>query len=458
MTTTLHSIVERPAERGSALVSVLLLLMLMSALVAALGVSGQTETQLSRNQRSGAQAQAAAEAGLNHAVELATRYIFEWRANGILDGADVDIDGINEAIQALLKGPDGVTGTEEDDADNGSLGVRTGIDATEALPKGTRVEIDGAPGVEYEAFLMDDEETPVVGALAEDGDPFNDVNQRLIVRATGYGPDNTTVTLEAVISPIPLPGIVTNGDLQIEGNAVTIGGASGGVHSNGDMVISGSGDNLGGTVSISGAYDGPEDLGAIEGAAQLPVPQVRASDYRAHANFVLTSSGTMTDLAGNPACTVPGDPCENWDFADGAWSFGNQEPPDGTYYVEGDVSIRNSPTVTMTIIAEGSIDIGGNPTLTPQTPELLFVTDGDLKIQGLDAAADITVQGQMLVHGQVDFFGSVQLAGQLIVEDADAGDLVPTGGNNIRGSVTLTYNGTLGSAVYSVTGWRDLRQ
>ena len=56
--------------------------MMMSALAAALAVGGQTETFISRNQRSGAQAHAAAEAGLNHAVELTTTYIFEWSANG----------------------------------------------------------------------------------------------------------------------------------------------------------------------------------------------------------------------------------------------------------------------------------------------------------------------------------------------------------------------------------------
>ncbi len=75
MTDTHSSIVEQPTERGSALILVLFVLMMMSALTAALTVSGQTETLISRNQRSGAQAQAAAEAGLNHAVELATTYI-----------------------------------------------------------------------------------------------------------------------------------------------------------------------------------------------------------------------------------------------------------------------------------------------------------------------------------------------------------------------------------------------
>ena len=78
MTNTRESSVEQSNERGSALILVLLVLMMMSALTAALTVNGRTETLISRNQRAGAQAQAAAEAGLNHAVKLATTFIFEW--------------------------------------------------------------------------------------------------------------------------------------------------------------------------------------------------------------------------------------------------------------------------------------------------------------------------------------------------------------------------------------------
>ncbi len=103
MTKRRNSIVGHPNERGSALLGVLLLLIMMSALAAALGVSGQTETLISRNQRSAAQAQAAAEAGLNHAVELAITYIFEWEANGFVN--------VEAAVNALLLGPDGASGT-----------------------------------------------------------------------------------------------------------------------------------------------------------------------------------------------------------------------------------------------------------------------------------------------------------------------------------------------------------
>src|ERR687898_2575212 len=98
---TIERLPERPGERGSALVAVLLLLMMMTGLVAALSVGSQTETYISRNENSGAMTQAAAEAGLNHAVELVVTYIFEWKFNGF--------GSVEEAVNALLAGPDGAT-------------------------------------------------------------------------------------------------------------------------------------------------------------------------------------------------------------------------------------------------------------------------------------------------------------------------------------------------------------
>jgi hypothetical protein len=430
--------------------------MMMSALAAALGVSGQTETLISRNQRSGAQAQAAAEAGLNHAVELTTTYIFEWQAND--PGGWV---GPEDAIDALLKGPDGLSGTVGTDADNGSLGTRAGIAAAEDIPLGTRLTIAAGINAEYEARVMDDAGV-LLGEEVLD-DPLNDANETVIVRATGYAQDGTTVVLEALISPIPLPALITNGDLDITGS-VAISGAEGDVHSNGDLTISGGAATVSGTVTASGDYTGT--LPGSGGAAPLPLPAVRASDYLHYADFILTSGGTMTNQAGTVLCIwTMVTPCNvGWDFdsGTGAWSISSTAPTGGTYYVEGRVNITGSPgsaatPVLLTLIAEGSIDISGSPDITADTPELLFVTDGDLQISGgLDALDPLTVGGQMLVHEQVQLSGNPSLAGQLIVENAPSVDpLVEF--NQISGNVTITYNGGLGSGVYSVTGWREIR-
>ena len=462
MTTTRNSIVEQPGERGSALVGVLLLLMMMSALAAALGVNGQTETLISRNQRSGAQAQAAAEAGLNHGVELATRYIFEWKANGKPD--------VDAAIAALLAGPDGDPDTVED---NQSLGARAGIDADEDIPLDTdgSQRLDLGVNATYTAIILDDAGA-AVGEPTNDPTGIYDENHTLVVRATGYGPDNTKVVLEALISPLPLPALVTGGDLVMSGN-VTINGTQGDVHSNGSLIISGNSADVSGDASASGTLTCNSPCPQVEGtasggAAQLPLPAVRASDYRSYADYILTSAGLVTLLDGTLVidCSGTGNPCGNsrgLTFNSGSvtWSFVNDEVL-GTYYVEGSADIAGagsgSTPAQVSIIAEGSIDVGGNTYLTPDSPELLFVTDVDLDISGGGATGVVQAQGQILVHEQLDISGSPDITGQIIVENAANTPGSPVTSNSISGNPIITYNGGLGSGVYSVTGWRDVRE
>ena len=293
MAKTRHSGVEHPSERGSALLGVLL--MMMSALAAALAVNGHTETLISRNQRSAIQATVAAEAGLNHSVELATTYISQWKANGFAN--------VEAAIDALLLGPDGESGAAATDWDNGSLGARTGITFLEELPKGTRLTITGGINAEYEAFVMDDD------ATAPDepgGDLYDDENAALIVRSIGCSQDGTKVVLEALIAPIEQGAVVVNGDLVVGGNA-TIDGSEGRVHANGDLTLDLNADvtgaaTAGGLVIETGGHTstGP----TIGGAPELSMPEVRASDYLAFSDFVLTSAGTMTEQAGTVLCAV----------------------------------------------------------------------------------------------------------------------------------------------------------
>ena len=62
----------------------------------------------------------------------------------------------------------------------------------------------------------------------------------------------------------------------------------------------------------------------------------------------------------------------------------------------------------------------------------------------------------MLVHEQVNLAGNPTLGGQLIVENAASVSPLVTA-NTISGNVSITYNGGLGTGVYTVAGWRDVR-
>jgi hypothetical protein len=427
---------QRQGERGIALVAVLLLLMMMSALGMALAVNGETETLIARNQIAGMQAQAAAEAGLNHAVEVATEYIFDWKSNGF---ASSDL-----AVDAVLT-----------NADAGNLN---------GLAINTLLEIADGFNATYSVTILDDEDN----GAGEDGDSLNDVNDVLVIRATGLAQDGTKVVLEALISPQELGAIVTNGDLLLHGNAA-IAGNAGSVHSNGSLTIDGNSVSVEQNVSSTGELncDDPCDQvegTATEGASEVPVPPVHASDYLVWADYILKSDGTMTQN-GSVVCTWDSKTsCNDWDWdsASGTWSLNSNSFTAGTYYVEGHARVSGSPGSTknpaeVSIIAEGSIQITGSPKLAPDTPELLFVTDQDLKITGtIDVVGEAAlVQGQMLVRGQAEIAGNASLDGQLLVEDVDVGDLVDA--NSIGGSVVITYTGGLGGSVFTVTSWRDVR-
>ncbi len=446
----------RDEERGVALISVMLLLMLVTALATALAVSGQTETLIARNEQSAAQAEAAAEAGLNYGVQVTISKLLVWQANGFATS--------KLAISSLLSGPDGASGTAATDADNGSLEALFGTPSPGA--PFVHDVLAGVPNAKYLVRLVDD-----TGGVGEDNQLLVDANKTVVVRSTGYGQGNTEVTLEAVLGLAAMPAIVTNGNLTISGNPHIIG-SQGGVHSNANLLISGSPD-IAKDATGSGTYTetGHPDIDGVSGGSTptLTVPPVRAIDHYAQADFVLGATGIMTNRAtaavlcdassNHTACKA----AYGWTFspAGPTWDVEGNSVSNGTYYVKGTVTISGSPgngaaaDPAISLIAEGSISITGNPEITPDTPELLFVTDGDLKIAG-STDTSLVAEGQMLVHEQVMISGTPVLSGQLLVEDAaNLSNLVTD--NTISGNSTISYNGTLSGDVFTVTAWREVR-
>lgn len=453
------------SERGAALIGVLLLLMMMSALVAALSVNGQTETFIARNTMAATQAQLAAEAGLNHGVEVVTNYIFRWKTHNCGAGGGGGVDsGVAAAVNTFLAGSDATSCDTPAGAADGST---EGFLEAMGIPVATRLDITDGIEAEYEVEITDDDDL----AAAEDMDPANDVNGILVVRSTGYSRDGTKVVLEALVSPLSLPAVVTDGDLTIAGNVDITGPATQtAVHANADLTFDGGTSDVTGNVTATGEIDCDDPCDNVsgtvtEGSTEIPVPDVHASDYLVWADYILTSGGTLTDASGTVMCTSDGTTsCNEWTWSSGTgtWTLNSSTVPSGTYYVQGHATVSGSPgtvksPAVMSIVAEGSISITGSPKLKPETTELLFVTDQDLKILGtIDLVGEsVTVEGQMLVQGQVDIGGNAALDGQLIVNNEDVGDLVTT--NQIHGNASITYSGTLGTGTYYVSSWRDVR-
>lgn len=446
------------SERGVALIVVLMLSTVVAALTMTLTLSGQTHVAIAYNQEMAARARTAAEAGLNHGLEVTSTYLRAWQTNGFAS--------TSAAMTAMLRGPDNAAGSMAADADNGSL-------ETWGVPRApARVTFVAEDGTSYEVRVFD-EDDPARGLtlsaadrtrITEDGNTVSDGNSRIIVRAIGYAPSNTRVMLEAHLSPVALPAIVSNGNLGISGNP-TVAGTKGSVHANKNLDISGSPSvSQDATASLSYTQSGSPTVAGDKGGGRptVQVPHVDPMDHKSIADFILKADGTMTTQAGVVLCV--GIACKavyGWEPDATGWMLAGTTLAPGTYFVEGDAKMSGNPgsaaaPISCSIIATGSIEISGNPDLRPDAPEIMFVSGGDLKITG-GLTMPFNVEGMFLVHEQLFIAGNPDLNGQIIVENSPSvSALVAT--NEISGNPTVTYNGLVGSGgVLNVTGWREMR-
>jgi hypothetical protein len=459
----------RPARRqdeaGIALIAVMVLLMILSVAISAMSVSGRTEITISRRHESAALAETAGEAGLNHAIELTLANLNRWEFNGLAT--------TSAAVSNLLLGPDGASGTADADADNGSL------EAFGVPRQPARLPLAGTTPTQYDARVFDEDDplrgVPLdandIASIGEDAIPTIDNNATIVIQANGYGPDGAITTLEAVASPFTLPAIVSNGDLEIQGN-VSIEGTNGSVHANNELELNGSTTiSVDATATYGYSESGNPTVGGQTGAGrpQIPIPPISALDYKPQADYILQNDGVMVDQGGATICdaSADGNACEDagylWKFdgSDGWQLNTNDQAVAGnhhTYYVEGDATISGSPgsnadPLDISIIAEGSISVTGSPVIEANTPALLFVTDLDLKIAG--DLQQVGAEARILVHEQLKVTGNASLAGEILIEDASGlGSMVIE--NSFGGNITITNNETMAARVFGVRGWREV--
>ncbi|MCC7177235.1 MAG: hypothetical protein IT177_02495 [Acidobacteria bacterium] len=478
-------------ERGMALVSALLLLLVMSGLAIALTASGRIEVAMGDNEELYAGARAAAESGLNRAAAQ----IMALTANPAYP------------LNNLLLGPDG---DAADTADNGLMMHLADMAGSSPCPHPNGPCWFVAPGspYRYNVRLYDDDDPAMKGGIAftnaeltamgpppdppEDGTGVTDVNRRIVIRATGFGPQGTTATLEQMLTPIKMPALLVDGDLEMFGS-VNIIGSQGSVHANGNLDIDGmSGLTVSQNATASGTLTANAgwDPGGLEsgGMPEIPVPDIFADDYFDDADFVLHGNvlpdGTpdtprITNKDGTTTYCLPGgggDGCRGvtpsggtgpfgfrYNAASNTWDLNPQGSGNNTnwatYFAYTDVKITGNPGTTsspilLTIIAEGNIEVTGNPDLRPEPlSEVQFVTEKDLRIAG-NISIPTAFEGRIMVREQIDFGGSASLAGQVIVQDVPSVSTLVEN-NRVHGTVTLSYNGLIETVAYTVSGWRE---
>lgn len=447
------------SERGAALILAIISLMIVTGLATAMLTSGRTETLIARNEERSVHARMAAEAGLNHGVQVVVARLLNWKS---IPFATAEL-----AVTDLLNGPDNTTGN----ADDGSL-TEYGLAAPTAT---TTLTTD----ITYSVRVYDDDDPATVRKITLNGADITrigentvvttDANKRLAVHAIGYGPGGTTTSLEAIVGQVMLPAVVTNSNLDIAGS-VNIEGDYGSVHSNSNLTFRGGAADIEQNCTSSGTLTGNTGncSGTVgSGRPTLTVPNVWAADYLSQAGYILHSDGKLqrtSDSAFLCDASSDADACKTagygWMFSSPTWSLGSTVPLDGAYYAEGNINVSGSPgssatPVQITLIAEGYIDISGSPDFQPFLPETFIVTNQDLKIAG-SLSTPISVGGQILVREQISIAGNAELAGQVIVQDAATTCTLVTS-NSISGSVTITHNGLVGSSNFAVLAWKEVR-
>ena len=441
------------SERGIALIVVLLLMAVLSGLATGFAMTGQIEVQMSTNEVYFAGARAAAEAGLNRAIVE----IVADTTHNLLAGQDNTVDAANPSAAV--------------NTDNGSVAYLIGSAGPYAL--GTSGQYS------YTVQILDDDndalyETPLNATqrtqMGEDGSIYTNTNDRLILRAVGFGPNGTTVTIGRILESVDTvnltttttttlsnPAILVNGNFEMNG-AITVSGTSGSVHANGNLDKTGSSGTMTGNATASGNYTGATFAAGSTGGGRptINVPNISAADYMSIADYKLTATGGVQTLQSGVWTNCTTAPCTGtgWTYSSGQWST-NGTPSSATYYVEGNVDIgptSGSANRAVSVIATGNINIHGSAELTPENSQKIqFVSDGDIEINGaVDLDDPTVVEGQILVKGQFFAHGNMEFQGRVMVQDAPGvGSLVTN--NVISGAVNFTYNGTLGAISTTTT-------
>lgn len=460
---TTRTIVDARSEQGVALIIVLLLMAVLSGLATGFAMNGNVESAMAVNEVYYAGARAAAEAGMNRAVEA----IRIDNTTNLLAGADGAVDPVNAAAAV--------------NADNGSVAFM--------LTGTSPYSLDANNQYWYTIKIFDDDDPELYGgvaltaaqlaAMGENGIAVTDTNDTLILRVAGLGPSNTVVNLARVLtsaespaSPATTsnPAVIVDGSLQISGNP-TIAGDFGSVHANGDLAISGGSASISQNATASGNFSANPgwQAGGTQGGNMpaINVPSVNAADYLGLATHLLKTDGTVILVAtGLPVAGT------GWSLSGGSWQISGNSAAAGTFYVEGnlDAKVSGSPgsaknPVPLSIISTGSIEVSGNPYLTPQnSSNLQFITNGDLKLNGnTDLNPVSAVEGQSLVAAQLMISGNPDIRGQIIVKNG-VGTTNIVDLNTISGNPTITYNGGFagivtppGPTVYTnnVRGWME---
>jgi hypothetical protein len=417
---------ESSRRRGIALPAALFGLAAVS--VMAVGIFSMTDLQSKsvKNRESSARAMMLAEAGIIHALTVVRDTLK------------------NKDAVDLFKGSDAAFNTEDD-----YLIVGYNLSAGAQIPALGKNITEG----NYKVTIADD---PADG----DVDPKTDNNFRFLLNCTAMTTDGAKATLSAVVGNAAYPGVVTEGNLTINGDPEIIG-KCGGAHANNVAIVSGNPtvtNNISATsvVQLSGSVENPEgeQVTPLQFQPPLEIPEVFPADYCGTADYTLNSNGTIVRKSDGASFNINSNSVFGWKRASSSpviFDHDGSSSYPGTICAYGNVKVGGAPgsaanPLLMSIIATGSIQISGNPYLKPSSPDkIMFLAGGDVEINGNPSAGALSYEGLIYATSQCKVAGNPAIHGQIVCKNkpnpSPANSTVELAvENQISGNPKITYN------------------
>jgi hypothetical protein len=406
----------RDGEAGVALPAAMFTLVAASILGAGMLAFANLSSQATLNQERATRAVQVADAGVAHALSL---------LRGSLK---------SHSFTRILRGGDNFVPSADD-----SLFINYGLPAADEIPLTGK----SFQGHTYFVTVRDD---PADG----DANASTDLNGRVLVRCRVLTNEGASIEVTAILGATPMPALAADGNVNFSGSP-QVRGACGGAHANGNLQAAGGGPIISTQATATGAATGtwrlPDGSPApvLSNQPEVVIPDLNPMDFCAGADFRLLSTGAATNGAGM-LVAVPG----GWSYNPGTklWSLAGAASTDGTYCVQGNVSVSGntgsaaSPRV-MSILATGSIEVTGTPFITADHEDgILFMAGGDVRVAGNPSAGANNYQGMIYAAAQCVAAGNATMFGQLLCANGPqpVGAIEHAVTHSMSGNFVLTFD------------------
>lgn len=248
--------------------------------------------------------------------------------------------------------------------------------------------------------------------------------------AGGFRSERNLSFLLRETSLLPEKALVVNGNIKINGDSKFFG-ECGGVHVNGALDLADtlmvSGDVIA-TDSVVGSGTVLDTLGApVEPQLgdSTEIPELHPWDYCGEADYILRNGWLITVGSPSDSSVIPSTGQYGWKYnsTSDVYSLNAEKGVPGTVCVNGNVSVSagadamESP-LQISLLVDGSVQFSGSPVITADHSDgILVMAEGDVVLHGYLEDAGDNYTGLVYSGAQCDFNGAPVLNGQVLCRD-----------------------------------------